>query len=115
MNKIIRQLFDDRIKSVFKIDPNIQRFLLNHERKNLCLERLAREIRTAELARPKNCTVFNIAKLRLCVATTADLFARAALENRKKELMSIMEMKRLEEEASKIAIAQNVLEEIKGE
>lgn len=115
MNQIVRRVFDEHLKTVFASKPDILRFLLNHERKNLCLERLAKEIRMAELSQKVGGSAFNISKLRACIETTANIFALAALEAKKKELLSLMELKRLEDEAAKVSEAQNVLREIGGD
>ena len=48
MKKEVTLLFDARVRKVFHTKPTILRFLLKHERKDLFIDNLQKEIRVAE-------------------------------------------------------------------
>lgn len=76
MRAQIEEIFDARIKKVFISKPNMLPFFLQHERKNLCLDNLCEEVKTAEW---KLGAKMDKAKFTQMVETIADTFCQAAL------------------------------------
>jgi hypothetical protein len=50
MMEIIKEGFDAELKRVFAPKQELLKWLLNHERKKLCIENLTKEIRLVELS-----------------------------------------------------------------
>lgn len=96
MREQIAKIFDDRIRSVFKSKPELVRFFLNHERKNLALDNLVKEMRKAQymvgaVLRDDEKGRRNYREM---VEHTADLFCRAAIGTKEKDIMSAAEKRR---------------------
>lgn len=96
MREQIAKIFNDRIKKVFKEKPELLKFFLNHERKNLCLDRLVKEMRQAQymvgaVLRDDEKGRRNYYEM---IEHTADLFCRACLGQKEGEVMSAAEKRR---------------------
>lgn len=89
LRQIIADIFDDKLKDTFKDKPNILKFLLEHERKNLCLDNLMKEIKIAE-------EIVNISKshLKMLVNDFAIIFAKSAIQHKEQQLLSDAEKAR---------------------
>lgn len=96
MREQIAKIFNDRIKKVFGEKQELLRFFLNHERKNLCIDNLVKEMRTAQymvgaVLRDDEKGRRNYREM---VEHTADLFCRACLGQKEIEIMSSAEKRR---------------------
>ena len=97
MREQIKAVFDAHIKKAFKSRPDLARYFLNHERKNLCLNNLVEEVKKAEwMLGGKMEGEGGKEKFILMVEQTASLFCRAAIGQRENEVMSSAERRRHE-------------------
>lgn len=91
MKKKIEDRFDNWIKWKFK-KKDIQDFIINHERKHICLENLIDQVKTAALRNPSS---FNTKKLAYLIDWAAGTFASAAVEHRHQQMMSDIDKQKL--------------------
>jgi hypothetical protein len=82
MKDRIKRVYKQTIKKTFK-NPEIKKFLLNHERRNILFESLEKEIKRGELTYPISSTSFD----RIVKDMTIQ-FCRAALSVKEKEIIS---------------------------
>lgn len=83
--------FDKHLNEKFANKPDIAKFLVRHERKDVCIDELCTQIRLAELGLRRKMTTHSYDML---IKSTADLFAMAALNSKENELMSASERQR---------------------
>ena len=88
--EIVTEAFDSEIKRIFEPKEDIKNFLLNHERKNLCIENLLKEIRVIELGGAVKLDREKIVGLGQNFAQT---FAKLSLEFVERERMTAMQKK----------------------
>lgn len=92
--------FNNALRVKFGHKPDILKFLLEHERKDLCLKNLCNQIEIAE-RRGRFRLDFDVTKYILMINEMAVMFARAAVNARINELMSSAEKHRRQSEATK--------------
>lgn len=95
----IKQYFDSYLVSTFKSE-NIRNYLLNHERKQRCIDRVCEQIRMAELGQLKQ--RMNIWRWRTLVEACAKIFAEAALKHAEEAAISHAEMIRRIDKATEM-------------
>lgn len=107
----IEALFDSNIKEIFKEKDEIKRFLLNHERKPLCIASLCDQVSGFDIFyRPRTKEVHSI------IRDVAKMFAGQCLEHKEQELMSSAERARRIQKANYINDAETTfLEDQKKE
>ena len=88
MKKLVTELFDAYIRTKLHTKPDVLKFILNHERKETCIDNLQKEIRVAEW---KVGFKMNYAKVKLMVNTVANMFANNALEAERIKHMTLNE------------------------
>lgn len=98
MIEAVEHVFDNRLREVFKTKPDVLKFLLNHERKKVCLENLCEQILLVDA---KKNGLLKAPQYRQLIDSIADVFASVALNAKQNELMSAAEKRRLEAEASR--------------
>lgn len=88
----VRQAFDRHIDRLFPRDEKteINAFLKRHERKQVCLERIMREIQLAEKRKR-----LDLAALDLIIRGSVNIFAHAALLEHKHRTMSESERRNM--------------------
>ncbi len=103
----IRSRFDNWIKFKFEPLPKIQKFLLEHERKQLCLKNLCHEIQMIEIRKGKAMSAEDLSEI---VDMTARMFSENALTVKEQSLMSDIEKRKIAEDSMDYK-----LEEFEGE
>lgn len=93
-NGQISDLFEKRVREVQKKDE-IVKFLLNHERKNLCFENMRKEIAVAEF---KFGVRMNSRRLKTLVDAMTDTFSYVALQHKEMQLKSPAEIARIQQQ-----------------
>lgn len=96
IKEIVRTAFDKEIKRIFGEKPELYNFIMKHERKNLCIDNLEKEIRLTELTHPRLLRRDNIEFLGTSYAKT---FAKLAIDTKMNELNKYKFAKMKEEEA----------------
>lgn len=109
----VQQVFDGYLREKFAAKPDILRFLLQHERKPLCMENLCTQIRIAELSNIGK--RFNQRRYHFVICEIAKLFASAALEQVEQKLLSHAEVQRRIDEANIYETAQQCISELEKE
>lgn len=100
--EIMTKAFDDRIDLLFKEkNSEIWRWLKNHERKNLCIENLCKEVFNEELL--KGSKRLDKEKLEFLGRSYADTFSNLALRKAEEDAVSQMERSRRIREAEEDA------------
>lgn len=89
----VQKIFDDKIRSAFKTRPDLKKFFLKHERKQLCLENLCGEIKLAEALLARK---FDGEKYRNMIEQVAVMFCRGAIGQKEKDIASRAEQRRRE-------------------
>jgi len=92
----IQSRFDNWIKFKFEPLPEIVKFLLKHERKELCLKNLCREIQTIEIRKGTPLKVEDLSEI---VDMTARLFSSNALTIKEQSLMSDAQKRKIAEDS----------------
>jgi hypothetical protein len=87
MRQIITETFDNHLKKEFKEHPNILKFLLNHERKQLCINNLMKEFKIAEWSIQRY-DLLTLSSLKMFTVDFANMFAKAAIKLKEEQLMS---------------------------
>lgn len=92
----ITAIFDQEVRRLFKDQPKVKEFILNHERKNLCIENLDVEIRKMQLV-----PTFTLLKndFEFIVKSYAYTFAHAALKEVEERKMHYLEKQKKIDEA----------------
>lgn len=92
----IQKHFDEFINETFKTNTAIRDFILNHERKNICIDNLTMHLKKIELTRPN---YVGPGEVRLLAKDYARMFSRAALDHKEEQLLSEAERNRKISEA----------------
>ena len=89
--QIITEAFENQIKDMFKDKESIKTFILNHERKNLCIDNMVTEVKKTELG-----SAFNLERrhLELMGKEYAKTFSKAALDHAEQSTISQVEKQR---------------------
>jgi hypothetical protein len=95
----IKKYFDSYLISTFKSE-SIRNYLLNHERKQRCIDRVCEQIRMAELGQLKQ--RMDIWRWRTLVEACAKIFANAALQHAEESALTQAEKMRRIDEATRI-------------
>jgi hypothetical protein len=111
LSQIIRVIFKERIEEIFKDKDELKRFLINHERFHLVCNNLVDEVREMEKRNLK----LDVHGLRKVVHGVADLFMKAALEQKKQQLMTDNERRLIDAKNSKMQDAKEMIRELKNE
>lgn len=94
----VQKIFDAYLTTKLSPKPEILKFVLHHERKNLCLENLCGEIKVCEWKLGSQ--RFDLAKYKLTIEEVAKLFAATCLKAKGEELLTRNERIRRIDEAS---------------
>jgi len=92
----IRSRFDKWIEWKFEPLPKIIKFLLKHERKELCLKNLCHQIQMIEIRKGKAISAEDLSEI---VDMTARMFASNALTVKEQSLMSDIEKRKIAEDS----------------
>lgn len=85
LKKIITEEFDLQLTTLLKDKPEVLKFILNHERKHLCITNLVREILHAENKIAKLITKETIQSISKDFAI---MFAKAAIKLKTEQMLS---------------------------
>lgn len=107
MDLDIRLKFNLELANIFEEKPQVLNFLLNHERRELCLNNLTKEIKDNPWLSKK--------QYQDIIKAGAHVFAKAALESREKELMTAAALKQAETNADMEKRVQEASEDIMKE
>lgn len=105
--------FNAWIAQRFAEKQEICNFLINHERKGKCIEKLCEQIRIAELSNIRK--VFDQRRYKQLIEAVAQMFCAAALEQASQEAMSAAERQRRMSEANHLKECETMLHEIERE
>lgn len=106
----IRKIFDQTLVKKFGEKREILNFLINHPRKQICLENLCAQIQLAE--RKLLSIVFNVEIYKKTIHDIALMFAGQALRKAEEDQLSSIERIRREEQNRTIERANECVEEI---
>ena len=95
INTIIESKFNSTSKGIFKKQSEVRQFILGHEKKHLCVENLAKEIKIMELKGKE----FSKRTIELLSEDFARLFAQSALQLKEEQLLS--EAKKIQKQKNK--------------
>ena len=85
VKSLIETTFDAEITRIFKPKQEIEKFLLNHPRKSICVGNLVHEVKKSDLLNPVRMDRERVLVLSKSYAKT---FASAALEFKERETMT---------------------------
>lgn len=105
MRHLVEKHFIDYVKERFPKEEHC-RFFLNHERKNLCIENLSRELQGIEYTT----LTMDASLLRKVVRDFTEMFCQNAFRKFKKDNDSLSEIIRQQREQSEIEDLYNELE-----
>lgn len=108
LNHLVRVIFKERIEEKFKDKHELKGFLVNHERFHLVVNNLIDEIREIE----KRSLKFDLMKMRPLINDVADVFMRAALEQKHQQMMSANARRELDAKNSRMADAKEMIKEL---
>lgn len=92
---LIERAFDERVCAMFQEKPEIKKFILNHERKKLCIENLRNAVRDMEFS--KGTTLKN-SHITLLGKEYAVTFSRLSLQYLEQDKMHYLDKQRKQEE-----------------
>jgi hypothetical protein len=101
--------FDQFIEKTFP-NEEIKKYLLSHERKKLCIERIAAEINNIE--RQLHSITFDVHKYRVLIDSMAGLFCKVALNHAEESAISQAEKARRVSEANYLKEAEAEMEDL---
>jgi len=93
---LIATTFDNEVKSLFSDNETLRRFVLDHERKNLCIDNISKEIRIAELG---SVVDIKTSHVEFVAKEYAKTFSKMALKQAEEKSVSQMERSRRVKEA----------------
>ena len=96
MRNTIEALFNKEINKVFSSKPDIEKFLVNHERKNLAIDNILGEIRVCELRVPQ---LMHTKTFNEIISSSARIFCKLALEDAEVRSMTSLQRSMAEKEA----------------
>jgi len=85
LKKIITEEFDLQLNELLKTNPEVLKFILNHERKHLCINNLVKEILHAENKIPRLITQETIQTISKDFAI---MFAKTAIKLKAEQMLS---------------------------
>lgn len=88
---ILLTAFDNQIKETFKNKTEVKNWLLNHERKNTCIDNLMSEIKKTEL---KKAVLLNRETIEMLGKDYANSFSKISLRYQEEQAISAMERSR---------------------
>jgi len=95
----VARCFDSFLVSTFKAE-SIRNYLLNHERKQVCIGKVCEQIRIAELSNLKG--RFDLWRWRQVIEACAGIFANAALNHAEEKALTQAERTRRLDEACRM-------------
>lgn len=95
----VKRIFLERIRDQYRDKPDELKFLLSHERKEICLNHLCAEIQKAERRLYK--ITFETAQYKHLIHAMTDFFATTALKHKGETLLTEGERYRRIKEASR--------------
>lgn len=107
----VTRRFDDAIKAKFKDKQDVQNFLLKHERKNLCINRLCEQIVRAENY-SINVKVTTYASI---IGDIAMMFAKACLQKVEEDHMSSIDKFKIMAKHDNLKEAELILHDLEKE
>ncbi len=110
----VKILFDEYLRKNFKHKPDVLDFLLNHERKEVCIRNLCDQIQVCE-KRSKVKLNFDAKAYKLSIEEVAKMFASAAVNAKVAALVSSVERHRRESEESKYDEIRSVVKGLDNE
>lgn len=105
----VKQIFEDHLKTTLITQPEVLKFVLNHERKDLCIRNLCDQILVSER---KLRAKFDQKKYKLMIESIANQFAQAAIDLKKQEILSQSEKKRLIKQADSLKEAEECVNDL---
>lgn len=107
----VTRRFDDAIKAKFKDKQDVQNFLLKHERKSLCINRLCEQIVRAE-----NYSInVKVTTYSSIISDIAMMFAKACLQKVEEDHMSSIERHKILAKHDNIKAAELILHDLEKE
>jgi hypothetical protein len=98
LREIIATAFDKEVKSLFSTNEEVRKHILNHERKNLCIDNITREIKEVEF---RNAIKLDAPRIESLAKEFAKSFSKISLnyieEKEKSDLQKRKERKDQEE------------------
>jgi hypothetical protein len=107
----VTKRFDLAIKTKFKDKPEIQSFLLKHERKNLCINRLCEQIVRSENYNIK----IHVQTYDSIIEDIAMMFARACLQKHEEEHYSSIKLQQIMAQHDHIKNAEAMIKDLEKE
>lgn len=107
--EIIENSFNKEVSRIFETKPQIKDMILNHERKSICIENIAAEVRKTEWSDTYKFRKDQIEDLGREYAKT---FSKLALQHAEEKLLSAAERDRREREAREMAEMDKIIEEM---
>lgn len=104
----IRALFDKALVQKFKDQSEVLKFLLDHERKRVCINRLCAEI----IRMNGRKLLVELTYFEQVIETTANMFAFQALKKAEQDALSSIEKIRMRHDADTIERAKEVIREV---
>ncbi len=89
MRSEIKKIFDARIAEKFRTLPEVRKFLLTHERKEICIDNLCEQIQICE--RKLYSILFQAEDYKDTIHTVADMFCERALKKAEEDSISANE------------------------
>lgn len=104
----VKTKFDKYLVDTFKSKPQIAKFLLKHERKNVCLNNLCEQIVRAE----KGNIIFNSDKYSKVITDVAHMFATQAIKHVEEQRLSESEIKKRYQNQDSLKEAEQSIKEL---
>lgn len=107
----VKVIFDKFLEETFTPKPEILKFVLNHERKNVVINNLCEQILRIERYNIN----FDAHKYTFVIRSIAKSFATVCLEHHRQQSLSSLEKIRIRNESENIQRAQEIMETIERE
>jgi hypothetical protein len=114
MRDKVTTIFDGCLRRIFHPKPELMAYLLKHERKGVCIERVCEQITAAE----QRCNIggaLSVERFTVLIETAAKMFANMALEHAKEQALSQAETMRRRHEADRIKRAEELAADLEKE
>lgn len=105
--------FREKVNQLFKTRPEIAQFVNNHERRNLVVENLCREIVNLESSHVRQS--FDLSTYDVLIGDIAKMFAEACLNKAEEDVISRLERQRRIDESERIEKTREEFEAISKE
>lgn len=102
-------IFDQCLSVRYKKHPEVLKWLISHERKQLAINNCCQQVAIAEKSRKNK---FNSLEMAALIAAASEMFARAALNAHEAFLMSEAERNRRQKEVDEIKEIETSVKEI---